>query len=89
MGGEVVGKLAAQPLASSNSAISASSSSGKGGLCLALDLVVCIAQLLFFGSVGFGLFARLALCSCGGSVEHAHRPGVVALGIGKPHGLHR
>lgn len=59
--GEVVGKLALQPLASSASAISVGSNSGKGGLFLALDSVMVFTQFPLCFAVGFGLLARQAL----------------------------
>lgn len=89
VGGEVVGKLALQPLASSASAISVGSRSGKVGLGFALDSVMVFTQFPFCFAVGFGLLARQAL---GRGALGGQRGGGVArflVGIGQALGLHQ
>lgn len=61
VGGEVVGKLAPQLLASSASAISVGSNSSNCGFRFALDSFMVFTQFPFCFAVGFGLLARQAL----------------------------
>ena len=61
VGGDVVGKLAPQLLASSASAISVGSNSSNCGFRFALDSFMVFTQFPFCFAVGFGLLARQAI----------------------------
>lgn len=89
VGGEVVGKFALQPLASSASTIGVGSNSGQCGFGLALDSVTVFKQFPFCDAVGFGLLARQAL---GLGALSGQRGGGFArylVGIGQALGLHQ
>lgn len=63
VGGEIAGEVALQPVASSNSALSAGASLQQLGLGGAFDSVVSIAEFLFLSAVVFGLRERGGRCA--------------------------
>ena len=85
--GEVVGKVALQPVASSNSASAASISTSKGGLCIGVDFGDVFTVGSFKLAESFGLFAGGTFVGAALSLQRCDGLGLLLFSVGQAHGL--